>query len=179
MRIPAPPRTSRRGFLRLAGATAGLASLAQLRALPVAAASQTAGDRFFGVRETEILTRIAERVCDTGDPSAPQPAGTATIATIDAFCGSLDPALTSQLPLALWLFEWGPFLFDWTFKPFTRMTEAERDESLRAWAGSRLAVRRQAFAAVRNLCLLGFYSQPETWRAIGYQGPLVGAGGRT
>jgi hypothetical protein len=178
VRLPAPPRTSRRGFLRLAGATAALASLAQVRALPLAAASPAVGDRFFDDRETEILTRIAERVCDTGDPSAPGVAGTATIATIDAFCRSLDPALTGQLPLALWLFEWGPFLFDWTFKPFTRMSGDERDASLRAWAGSRIAIRRQAFAAVRNLCLLGFYSQPETWRAIGYQGPLVGAGGR-
>ena len=178
MRPPPTLRTTRRGFLRLAGATAAFASLAQIRALPVAAAGAAVGERFFDPLETEILTRIAERVCDTGDPSAPPLAATRTIATIDAFCRDLDPALSGDLPLALRLFEWGPFVFDWTFTRFTRMSEAERDASLRAWMTSRLAIRRQAFAALRNLCLLGFYSQPETWRRIGYQGPLVGAGAR-
>jgi hypothetical protein len=170
------PRTTRRGFLRLAGATAAFASLAEIRALPAAAAAPSSGGRFFDPRETEILTRIAERVCDTGEPAAPPAA--ATVATVDAFCRALDPALTAQLPLALLLFEWGPFVFDWTFTPFTRMSDAERDASLRAWMTSRLAIRRQAFLAVRNLCLLGFYSQPEAWRLVGYQGPLLGAGAR-
>ena len=177
MRPPTTPRTTRRGFLRLAGTTAAFASLGGIRALPAAAAAPAAGGRFFDPRETEILARIAERVCDSGDPEAP-PLGEATVATIDAFCRALDPALTSQLPLALRLFEWGPFLFDWTFTPFTRMSDAERDAPLRAWMTSRLAIRRQAFLAVRNLCLLGFYSQPETWRRIGYAGPLLAAGPR-
>jgi hypothetical protein len=176
LRLAAP--TTRRGFLRLAGATAAFASLAELRALPAAAAAPRPGDRFFDPAETEILTRIAERVCDTGEPAAPPLRETGTVATIDAFCRSLDPALTGQLPLALRLFEWGPFLFDWTFTPFTRMSDAGCDASLRAWMTSRLAIRRQAFLAVRNLCLLGFYSQPETWRLVGYQGPLLGAGAR-
>jgi hypothetical protein len=173
----ATARATRRGFLRLAGATAAFASLAQLRALP-AAAEPALGERFFGPRETEILTRIAERVCDTGDPAAPSVRETGTIASIDAFCRALDPELTAQLPLALRLFEWGPLLFDWTFTPFTRMSDSQRDASLRAWMTSRLALRRQAFLAVRNLCLLGFYSQPEAWRLIGYKGPLLGAGAR-
>ena len=177
MRTRAMPRTTRRGFLRLAGATAAFASLAQIRALPAAAAATGGGPRFFDADEAEILTRIAERVCDTGDPDAPPLGATGTIASIDAFCLGLDPALTGDLPLALRLFEWGPFLFDATFTRFTRMSEAERDASLRAWMTSRLAIRRQAFWAVRNLCLLGFYSQPETWRRIGYRGPLVAAGG--
>ena len=37
---------------------------------------------------------------------------------------------------------------------------------------SRLELRRLAFLGVRNLCFLGYYSQPETWPLIGYQGPL-------
>ena len=178
MRPLATAPTTRRSFLRLAGATAAFASLAQLRALPAVAAPSAPGERFFGPGETEILTRIAERVCDTGDPAAPPLRETGTVATIDAFCRALDPALTAQLPIALRLFEWGPFLFDWTFVPFTRMSDAERDASLRAWMTSRLAIRRQAFLAVRNLCLLGFYSQPETWRLVGYKGPLLAVGAR-
>jgi hypothetical protein len=170
------PRTTRRGFLRLAGTTAAFASLAQIRALPISAAPPGAGPHFFDAHETQILTRIAERVCDSGDPTATPLAETGTLACIDSFCRGLDPALSGELPLALRLFEWGPFVFDWTFTRFTRMSESERDASLRAWMTSRLAIRRQAFWALRNLCLLGFYSQPETWRRIGYQGPLIDAG---
>jgi hypothetical protein len=169
------PLATRRGFLRLAGASSALVALAQLRALPAAGEVGARGSRFLGPRETEILTRIAERVCDTGDPGAPPVRETATVATIDAFCAALDPAVSADLPLALRLFEWGPFLFDLTFRRFTRMSDTECDASLRRWMTSRLAIRRQAFLALRNLCLLGYYSQPQVWRRIGYAGPLVGA----
>ena len=167
-------RATRRGFMGLAGASAALAALPTLRALPVAAApSAEAG--FFDATETEILTQLAERICDTGTSEAPRVRGTATVATIDAFCTRLDPSLSSALPLALRLFEWGPLVFDLTPTRFTRMSDVAKDASLRAWMTSRLAIRRQAFLAVRNLCLVGWYSQPEVWKLVGYAGPLLGA----
>jgi hypothetical protein len=169
------PRATRRGFLRLAGATAALGALGQLRELPLRAAPPGA-DPFFDAGETEILTQLAERILDTGEPAAPRVRDTATVAAIDALCAQLDPELAGQLPLALRLFEWGPWIFDWTPARFTRMDPAQQDASLQAWATSRLALRRQAFQGVRNLCLFGYYSQPEVWPAIGYQGPLLGRG---
>ena len=48
-----------------------------------------------------------------------------------------------------------------------------QDASLRAWMTSRLAIRRLAFTGVRNLCMLGYYSQEESWPLIGYAGPLI------
>jgi hypothetical protein len=175
---PEPWRPTRRGFLRLAGSSAALTALGRLRALPAAAAEPSAGGRFFDQRETEILTQIAERMVDTGEPAAPRVRDTKAVDTIDALCRSLDPSVTRQLPMALLLFEYGPFVFDLTFSRFTRMSDAQQDASLRAWMTSRLGVRRLAFLALRNLCLLGYYSQPETWRAIGYRGPLLGAESR-
>ena len=53
------------------------------------------------------------------------------------------------------------------------MDAAERDASLRAWRDSRLALRRQGFEALRNLAMLGWYSQDESWPAVGYAGPLL------
>jgi len=171
-------RATRRGFLRLAGSSAALAALPTLRAIPVAAAP-SAGARFFDAAETEILTQLAERICATGASEAPRVRETATVVTIDAFCERLDPALSGALPLALRLFEWGPFVFELTPTRFTRMSDAAKDASLHAWMTSRLALRRQAFLALRNLCLVGWYSQPEVWRLVGYAGPLLGqrAGG--
>ena len=51
------------------------------------------------------------------------------------------------------------------------MRDAEKDASLEAWMTSRLALRRLAFLALRNLAFLGYYSQPDTWPLVGYQGP--------
>ena len=168
-------RTTRRGFLRLAGATTAFTALAQLRLAPLALADDDGGEHFFDPWETEVLTQIAERMLDTGG-EAPSVRETGTVASIDLLCRGLDPALSDQLPMALRLFEYGPILFDLSFSRFTRMSDAEKDASLRAWADSRLGVRRMGFMALRNLCLLGYYSQPATWQSIGYKGPLLGGG---
>lgn len=178
----APTPLTRRGFLQWGAATTALAGLAQLRVVPAqaqaAAAAAGTGRSFFDPRETEILTQLAERLVDTGEPDAPVLRETQAIATIDALCRELDPALTSILPTALRLFEWGPVLFELRPSRFTRLDAAGQDASLRGWMTSRLALRRQGFLAVRNLTLLGYYSQPETWPLIGYAGPLLRDGER-
>lgn len=177
--IPAPSEasaataTTRRGFLRLAGTTAAFTALSQLRALPPAAAAATSGGRFFDDAETEILTQLMERIVDTGLSQAPRVRDTRAVAAVDALCAGLDPALSGPLPLALRLFEYGPFVFDLAFARFTQLPPERQDASLRGWMTSRLAIRRVAFAGVRNLAFLGYYSQRETWPLIGYAGPLI------
>ena len=170
------PSPTRRGFLRLAGATAAFSALAQLRVTPAAAGAADArapGDRFFDDAETEILTQLMQRVVETGLPDAPQVRDTRAVATVDEVCRGLDPAVSGLLPLALLLVEWGPLLFDLRFARFTKLGADEQDASLRSWATSRFELRRTAFLGLRNLCFLGWYSQPEVWSLIGYQGPLL------
>jgi len=166
---------TRRGFLRLAGATAAFSALAQLRVLPAAAACapQQAGDRFFDDAETEILTQLMQRMVETGLPEAPRVRDTRAVATVDAVCRGLDPAVSGLLPLALRLVDWGPLLFELRPARFTSLPPEEQDASLRSWMSSRLQLRRTAFLGLRNLCFLGWYSQPESWSLIGYQGPLL------
>lgn len=177
---PPKPRwvASRRGFLRLAGSAAAFGALSQLRVVApgAPALSDPGAGRFFDEAETEILTQVMERVVDTGVPDAPRVRETRAVASVDALCRRLDPAIAGPLPLALRLFEWGPLFFDLTFTRFTRMSEAQKDASLRAWMESRLELRRLAFLGVRNLCFVGYYSQDETWPLIGYRGPLLGRG---
>ncbi len=131
------------------------------------------GERFFDDPETEILTQLMERITDSGLADAPRVRDTRAVATVDAVCHGLDPAISGVLPLALRLFEWGPLLFDGRFARFGALPAAEQDASLRGWMTSRLALRRTAFMGVRNLCFMGWYSQPEVWPLIGYQGPLL------
>ena len=166
-------RATRRGFLRLAGTSVALAALAQVRALPAPAAAEPPRECFFDAQEMEILTQIVERMVDSGEPGAPAVRETRSVATIDALCRQLDPEISGALPLALRLFEYAPMLFDLSFSRFSHMTDAQKDASLEAWMTSRLALRRMAFLALRNLAFLGYYSQPETWPLIGYQGPLI------
>ncbi len=165
--------TTRRGFLRLAGATASLTALAELRAVPAAATEDRVAAGFFSAVEREILTQIVERMVDSEQPAAPRVRDTDAVATIDALCGSLDPSVTQPLPTLLRVVDYAPFVFDLSFKRFTRMTPKEQDASLTGWMRSRFALRRVAFMALRNLSFLGYYSQEETWPLIGYGGPLL------
>jgi hypothetical protein len=170
------PTATRRGFLKLAGATAAFGALAQLRVMPGAAAglaADAARGRFFDDAQTEILTQLMQRMVETGLPGAPQVRDTRAVATVDAVCHGLDPAVSGVLPLALLLVEWSPLLFDFRFARFTSLGADEQDASLRSWATSRLTLRRTAFLGLRNLCFLGWYSQPEVFRLIDYQGPLL------
>jgi hypothetical protein len=164
--------TTRRGFLRLAGTSASLVALAQLRALPGAAAP-TPGALFFAPAETEILTQVVERLVASDEPGAPAVRETDTIATIDRLCGGLDASVTGPLPWLLRAVEFGPILFDWTPSRFTRLDADGQDAALRGWMTSRLALRRQGFQALRNLAFLGYYTQPAAWPGIGYAGPLL------
>ena len=163
---------TRRGFLRLAGGSAAFASLANLRALPAAAAGAT-GARFFAPAEREVLTQLVERMVETGEPAAPAVRATRTIDTIDALCVSLDPGTTAPLPALLRLVEWSPLLFDGRAARFTTLAPADQDQVLSGWMRSRFAWRRLGFLALRNLALLGYWSQDATWPLIGYAGPLL------
>lgn len=172
-------RLDRRAFLKLGG-TAGLTTLSGLSVLPAAPAAAgdaTAPAGFFSEREREVLTALVERMVDTGEPSAPAVRDTRAIAVIDGACAALDPAVTELLPIALRLFEWWPFLGELRFRRFSELGPEARDESLRGWMTSRIATRRLAFYAIRNLALLGYWSQEETWPLIGYRGPLLAGRG--
>jgi len=173
------PRLTRRAFLRGAGLLASLTVVSRIRVVPAAARTTVAplSGSVFSPYETEILTLIVERMVDTGDPRAPRVRDTGAIGTIDRIVSGLDPAVTRDLPLALRLFEWGPFLFDFTPARFTAMSDVEKDASLTQWMTSRLAVRRMGFMALRNLAFLGYYSQDAVWPLVGYAGPLLRPGG--
>lgn len=163
---------TRRGFLSLAATSAALAAVARLPA--TAALSAKPGDTaFFSEPERELLTRVVERMVETGAPEAPAVRETRTIEVIDRICAGLDPEVSGVLPVLLRLVEWGPLLFDFELTRFSKMSDAGKDASLRCWMTSRIGLRRRAFYALRNLSHLGYYSQEATWPLVGYLGPFV------
>jgi hypothetical protein len=57
---------------------------------------------------------------------------------------------------------------------FTRLASREQDDVLSSLESSSSDLLRSGFDGLRSLVFLGYYSDPRTWRAIGYDGPLVG-----
>jgi hypothetical protein len=167
---------SRRSFLALAGSGSALAALGRVRAADLGEsprAPEPGGPAFFSADEADILTHVGERMVESGLPDVPRVRDTGAVAAIDRLCRGLDPELSRPLPLLLRAVEWGPFVFDFSFARFRALDAGAQEASLRGWMTSRLALRRLGFQALKNLSFLGWYSQPVSWRAIGYAGPLL------
>lgn len=164
---------SRRSFLRYTAVSAGLLTLSRLRVAPsLAATAVPAGTlQILSPREAEILSAIVERMVFSGDPDMPAVRDTGAVATIDQALVQLDSSLQTQLRWLLTAFEWGPPFFQLKLTTFTRMSPEAGDEYLQQWATSAVEVRRLAFRALKNLSMLGYYTQDATWKGLHYDGP--------
>jgi hypothetical protein len=171
--MPAP--LSRRSFLRYSALTGGLLALSRLRVAPGLAAEPAvaAGLQVLTPPQADVLTAIVERMVFTDNPDMPAVRDTRAIETIDQALLQLGPGVQSQLGWLLTVFQWGPPLFALKLTRFTGMAPDEKDVYIRGWATSRLEARRLAFRALKNLSMLGYYSQDPTWRTIHYDGPWV------
>ncbi len=121
--------------------------------------------------ELQVLSAVAERVI------APAPAGPTALDTrvarrIDRELAIVGGRLAEDVPAALTLIEYGPWL-DLRFGRFTTLDAKAQDDSLRTCEHSRFLLRRQAYAGLRLLCLFMHYSDDRTWPSIGYAGPMV------
>jgi hypothetical protein len=170
-------RVTRRGFLHLAGFSAGMLALSRLRPLPAALAAAggegTAGLMVLSPADARVLTAVAERITYTGDASMPRFAATDGLRTIDTALRQLPPDVPRQLSWGLWLFEWAPPLFIGKPARFTGLDPAWQDVYVASWADSSLQTRRLVFQALKNLAMLGYYAQDATWPGIHYGGPLA------
>jgi hypothetical protein len=93
---------------------------------------------------------------------------------VDRFVADFDRDLRRQVRLALRVFEHGTHVFDLKRVRFTALSAEERERYLYGWMDSSIGARRVVFHALKALAALGYYSQPTTWQAIGYDGPWIG-----
>ncbi|HUI27235.1 MAG TPA: hypothetical protein VL403_14225 [Candidatus Kryptonia bacterium] len=176
MELDAP--IARRTFLRFAGLGAGLLTVSRLRLSPALAevaqgALRNPPLQILSPTDARILGAIADRITFTGDASMPRFADTPGLTTIDTALRQLPRDTVTQLHYALLLFEFGPPLFALRLSKLTDLSDAAKDAYLSGWEHSSYELRRVAFRAVKNLSLLGYYSQDATWQGIHYQGPWV------
>lgn len=128
--------------------------------------------KFFTDKEAAIFNAIADTMIPASD-GVPGALAAGVPAAVDELLASFDEDIQSQFRQLLALFEHGPFMFAGSFKRFTAMSADERYAYMRGWAGSRLAVRRQGFVALKKFCMITYYCNPVSWGAIAFPGPLV------
>ena len=126
--------------------------------------------RFFTSKESQILEAMTVHMVETGQGAVATDQADDVLAVMDAYVAGLPPGLQGQLHRALRLFEWGPVFFMGRPRPFTRLSSKDQEAYIRAWAESRLGLRRRVFRALRNLVFLGYYSQSGPRELIGHRG---------
>lgn len=116
-------------------------------------------------REAEVLRAVAEAVL----PPAPLDG-----AILDGLPARTDTFLVAMSPAAR-LEVHGLFLLveQAGFSRFTRRSPAARLAFLEGLDGLG-GLAAVAARGIRDLALLGYYQSPETWPALGYEGPMVG-----
>ena len=195
-----PVIETRRGLLKktLAGAVllaaAGAVPVA-LRKTKLASPGPRAPLKFFTEAEYAIFAAMASRVLATeppiaeagsfllpalaakvrGYPPAPAPVQVDVAGKADAFLAPLDAASAKDLKQLLGLFDSALFSLAMLGPPtpFTRMTPAQQDCHLAAWAHSRLALLRTGYQALKRLACAMYFASPETYASVGYPGPPV------
>lgn len=171
--LPTTGISNRREFLKksLAG-TLLLASAAFLaRCSRRQETSRPAGLLILNGEEFKTLAAFSAAVLPGLGPSVPPV--TAVPHRIDREISQWTPKNQSQVKSLLALIENGTRYFFFSWRPFSELALRERQDYLHEWENSRLAFRRQAFQALRMMAFFYFYSQDETWKAIGYDGPWV------
>ena len=135
-------------------------------------ASASPSPFFFGSRAKTFLA-VAARVVPSEGPTAPGARSQATVRAAEHFVQGQEAAARAKLGLLLKVFEWGA-VFRYGAR-FARLSAANQDAYLRAWESSPVQSFRFGFSSLRNLVLLTFYTQPESWSMIGYPGPRLGS----
>jgi hypothetical protein len=172
-------KEGRRGFLKkgllgaaLLAAGGGTAWLATRRTRPSTSLRDL---QVFDAAQLTVILAIAERIIPE-HPGFPRPAEVGLPGKVDDIAAMAHPAAQKELRQLVGLFE-SAFggLLDLQPRLFTECDPAAQERRLHAWMTSRIAVRRTGFRAFKRLVDAAYYSSPETWGAVGYPGPPIGA----
>lgn len=90
---------------------------------------------------------------------------TKALSTISEFLTHVDSRDLWELKIALRFFEYSP-IFSF-LKPYSRLSPQDRQFVLKTWQLG-APWKRTIFSAFKELCMLGKYAQPESWKVIGY-----------
>lgn len=124
----------------------------------------------------EVFLAIARAVLDGVLPTEPDATANALVGhmdRMDATIASLPGATRSELSqlLALLASSAGRMTLAGLISPWDTADVAAVQASLQAMRRSSLALRQQAYHALRDLTNAAYFADPSAWPAIGYPGP--------
>jgi hypothetical protein len=171
------PALSRRVFLRRSlravGALALLPGL-ELACAPGGEARAPADLAVVGPGEWAVLDAVADAFVPAGGAFEAGARSVELPRRIDRFLAGEAPETVQGVASALWVVEWVSPLLAGRPGRFSRMDLADRTRCIEALMQSRLAIAREIYAGLKQLCLFQFYAADASWPAIGYDGPWVG-----
>lgn len=135
----------------------------------------TAGEPFDEL-EKGVVTAFASTVCAHDDPDLPPVDGEAIGRFVEDYALGLPKIQATMLRNLLLAFEFQPLVYGPKRKKFTQLTDDERRSNLEAWAATRDPQRQAVFKSLKTVCMLAYWSNPETWEVIGYDGPTAEPG---
>jgi Gluconate 2-dehydrogenase subunit 3 len=168
-------RIDRRRFLKSSGLGVALLGIGTL--LPEGCArypKPSAKLRFFTAKEYAVVNAVAGRILGAAEEVGAGSGQVDVAANLDPWAATWDEEAQQQLRLMLRVFEHGTSLFDLQRKRFTRLPEAAQNRYLDGWMRSTLGARRVVFRALKTMSAAGFFQTPQTWPALGYDGPWLG-----
>jgi hypothetical protein len=173
-RFPAAlPELTRRALLgRSLAALGAVAALPGVAPACARSAPAPAGLRVLAPGEWQVLDALADTVIPRGGPFPLGAADVGLAARIDALLAAQPAQLAGGVRGALLLLEYGAPLLTGRLARFSALGAEERAAVFGALPG-RFGLARRVYAGLRGLCLFAFYALPESWPAIGYDGPWV------
>lgn len=159
----------RRGVLR--GSASGILLVALAAILPTGCRGYPEPPvplKFFSDEEYAIFQAIARTILGLEDEAVD------VAAEVDRLVSRMGRGVKRDIHWMLRIFEHGTHLFDLKGKRFTSLARDDQEQYLRGWMESSLGARRIVFRALKLLASLGYYGLPDTWKAVGYDGPWLG-----
>ncbi len=167
---------SRRGFLRKGLGGAALLALGGSTFLLLRRTRRREAPRspllVLSLDEYAIFAAVAARVV-APDGDSPSTDAIDVAGRADAAMALWPDSVQVEFRRLLRLFEnalTGAVLLQ-GLETFTASPPREQDARLSLWAGSRVAVFRTGFQAMKRLACACYYATPEVWSATGYPGP--------
>ncbi|MBA2664641.1 MAG: hypothetical protein H0U74_20305 [Bradymonadaceae bacterium] len=118
--------------------------------------------------QVDVLAAIIERLCRYDAPDMPAPDQCGALEAALGFISHMPEESRAALSDLLTVFEIGPYVLGPGRERFSALDATSRDAYLASWEGSSLPPRRAAFRALKSACMMGYWTRPQTWSAIGY-----------
>ena len=127
-------------------------------------------------REIEIFDALSDAFFSVQEqnnngPAFPKPSSIDAGLHVWKQMQSFPAAVRWQVRGLLRLIEHAPI--PTTGSRLSKLSHSEAVSWLQNWSTSRLVTPRLMVQALKQLCAMGTFTRPETWNAIGYDGPTI------